>query len=99
MSTSAQMVSTFLSQYPDAVLFTISAQKYNIPLVSAAVASSPYILTANSVRQSLGFSTPPRNSLRTGGIVQRQPVLWNFYVASAGLQLFDQILDKYTMHR
>ena len=68
MSTSETAIKQFMTMHPESVLYKLQAQQYDIQAVAASVYGNPDILIGNAERQSLGSGT--------GGIVNRQPVIW-----------------------
>jgi hypothetical protein len=90
MSTHALTIHNFLIQHSDAAQYKLSAQQYNIQAIAASVYNNPDILVGNSERQSLGYGTV--------GVIQRQPVMWNFYVTPNGKNLFMQSLQRYKLN-
>lgn len=84
---SASTIRSFLQQYPDAEIYNLSSQKYDIPLIASSVNRYSNMIVGNSQRQSLGSGT--------GGIIQRMPVKWSFYVSIDAIPYFLEIIRHY----
>lgn len=91
-------LASFLKIYPNSQLNLIQAQQYDIPAMSTYSALNGYsgIYFYQALRTPLSQSSP---SQMKRGIVMRFPVVWQIYVDPQFTILFDELLNRFKLHR
>jgi len=96
--TSNRTLQSFLKAHPNSQLNLVQAQEYDIPSMSTYSALHGYtgILFYQALRAPLSESSPAQI---VRGIVLRFPVVWQVYVDPESTILFEELLNRFKLHR